>query len=148
MNGISMTRARRRLAALWLIGGGALILVFIIQSLSNYYGDSDESAWSWFLPNIMPTLSLVVGVLVSDSMGRAFRVEMIDRFMYRVAFWLSSVYLAIIALTIFFAGPASADSALAVYETSKLWLGPLQGLVSAALAAFFVMEKAASQEAG
>ena len=45
-----------------------MFLLLIAQSYGGAYGDTDVSdVWKWFLPTIMPTLSLMVGVFVVDN---------------------------------------------------------------------------------
>lgn len=140
MSKISMTQARKKLATLWFIGGGIVFAVLFIQTITGFYEPKTNDVWNWMLPNVMPTLSLVVAVLAADSMGKTARITKIDAFMYRLALALSGVYLMVIAV-ILLIGRWSAQPPLELMAGSNIWLGPVQGVVSAALAVFFVTGK-------
>ncbi len=59
---VSMAQCEARLATLWFIGAGTLFTVVLIQTIMGHYGDKIDEVWGWFLPTVMPTLSLVIGV--------------------------------------------------------------------------------------
>lgn len=132
-----MSIAKKHLARIWLIGGGILFMIFILQTaLGRYHGHTKE-VWGWLVPAIVPTASLVVGVLVSDRFGVGSKPQLVMPFVFRLAAWLSFVYLLLVLLTILL-GPFSPFGPVALMKQSGLWLGPLQGLVTAAVGAFFV----------
>ncbi len=98
----------------------------------------------------MPTLSLIVGVLVADSLGKnenkdASELPTADQFVFRLSFSLSIAYLLTVVLTIllspFFEQSAQEKTIFDLMKLSNLWLAPFQGLVSAALGSFFVSTK-------
>jgi hypothetical protein len=128
--------AQKRLAVLWLTSGILLFLLLIFQSINGKYGTQSEAAWSWFLPNIMPTLTMIIGVLIIEGRERDHRKSE-EPFLFHLAFALSCVYLVVLALT-FFAQPLVTMSPLELMRRSNLWLAPIQGLVTTALGAFFV----------
>jgi hypothetical protein len=136
-NQISTEVCRRRLAILWFTTGLVLFIVLVLQSVFDRFGDRVEDAWSWFLPTIVPTLSLIVGVLVLDVTSGRDTEKKVDLFFFWLAFLLSAVYLALVAMTLFLQ-PFTGVPLLDLMKRSNLWLGPLQGLVTAALGAFFV----------
>ena len=141
------TRAcRKRLAILWFVGGLALFALLVFQSAFGKYGSKADEAWGWFLPTVMPVLSLIVGVLVLDAASAGRGDTRIDRFMFRLAFGLSAVYLVLVALVPLIQ-PFTGLSPLELMKRSSLWLGPLQGLVAAALGAFFVKGERGEKEA-
>jgi hypothetical protein len=142
---LSVQTCRKRLAVLWALVGAVLFIVVVIQSMLGRYGDRVEDAWKWFLPTIMPTLSLIVGVLVIDFKSSEKIVKVTDGFLFWVAFCLSAIYLAIVALT-FFIQPFTSVPLLELMNRSNLWLGPLQGLTSASLGAFFVKAESAGAQ--
>lgn len=145
-NQISMKVCRRHLAVLWFGIGLALFVVLVLQSVFDRFGDRAEDAWSWFLPSVMPTLSLIVGVLVLDVASRSdgYADKMIDPFFFWLTFLLSAVYLLLVAATLFLQ-PFTGVPLLDLMKQSNLWLGPLQGLVAAALGVFFVKGERAQQ---
>jgi len=91
------------------------------------------------LPTIMPTLSLMIGVFVAEALSQvAAQKSRINLFLYRLTFWISALYLIVVALTILLPplAPPPHDP-LKVMETSNVFLGRLQGLAASALGAFF-----------
>ena len=134
---LPMVRCKRRLATVWFVLGGVIFLLLVVQTVMGYYGQRATDAWGWFLPNVMPTLSLIVGVLVLDQMGGGVKTRTADAFLYRLAFGLSCAYLLLILLSIL-VQPFAPLPPLELMQQSNLWLGPLQGLVAGALGAFFI----------
>ena len=112
-------------------------MLIILQSIFGKYQNDVEKAWSWFLPTIMPTLSLIVGVLVSDAFSQDQATLKIDKFIYNISFGFSLVYLLMIYLVLFLQ-PLTQMTVFEVMHISNLWLGPFQGLVGASLTVFFV----------
>lgn len=142
MKRIPAGRAKNWLAVVWFVGAGLLFAVILLQSLFGYYGENTGEAWAWFLPAVVPTLTLIVGVLVSDALGKSERRANADRFIFRLSLGLSVAYLVTVGLTIFIA-PFTELTPLKLMKASQLWLVPFQGLVSAALGAFFVNRNSA-----
>jgi hypothetical protein len=142
-NRISLAVAQPRLAVVWFSGGGFILLLVIIQSLMGKYEGKTDEAWSWLLPTLMPTLSLIIGVLAAGAKRENPPEETVTRFIFNLSFWLSFTYLLLVALTIL-VSPFTAENvkeSLELMHRSNLWLGPLQGLVGAALGVFFVSKK-------
>jgi hypothetical protein len=135
---ISIIKARKRIATVWFTGVSILFVVVLIQTILGHYGDKVREAWEWLLPNTMPTLSLIIGVLVADTLSsKKIGRKTVDVFIFRLAFFLSLAYLIIVGLTIFLS-PFSDVASLELMKLSNLWLAPFQGLVSAVTGAFFV----------
>ena len=135
-----MSVCKKRLAIAWFIGAGMLFFIILVQTLLGRYEDKASEAWSWLLPTIMPTLSLISAVLVMDTYGRRQKPEEIDGFLYKLTLWLSISYISAVLLVIFLQ-PFSSLSPFALMTQSSLWLGPFQGLVTATMGAFFVQGK-------
>lgn len=130
-------RYKRRLATIWFIGAGIVFVLILLQTIVGMYSGNESKVWGWFLPTIIPTLSLMVGVLVSDALhGARGEERQIDPFIYRLSASLSIAYFIVVLLT-FFLGQLLSETPLKLLEMSNLWLAPLQGLVIASLAAFF-----------
>ena len=96
---LTIKESRKRLAIIWLSGSGILFFLLIAQTIFKHYGERAGDAWSWFLPTIMPTLSLILGVLVLDSLDRSQVAGRADGFLYRLAAILSGLYLVTVGLT-------------------------------------------------
>jgi hypothetical protein len=130
-----MSVAKKRLAVVWLSGAGLLFLIVFLQTLLGKYGEHTEEAWSWLLPTVMPTASLIVGVLVSEAAGVARRPVIVNPFVYKLALGLSSVYLLAVLMTLL-AIPLSDFGPTTLMQKANLGLGPFQGLVAATLRLF------------
>ena len=135
---MTLSKSKWVLAVIWLVGAGLILLLMVGQSLFDVYGARTEEAWSWYLPTVMPSLSLILGVLVAD-----FRAEKAAPGSRRksgplltLAIGVSVFYLAMVSLTLL-VQPFLATPALELMQRSNLWLGPLQGLAAATLGAFF-----------
>lgn len=134
---VKMKECQEKLTKLWFFGACALFFVLLFQTILDHYGHKSNDAWRWFLPTIMPTLSLIVGVIVAETLTKTDKSRMVDRFIYRLAFVVSSVYLVVVSLTIFLQ-PFASIGPIELMNLSHLWLGPLQGLASAFIGIFFV----------
>lgn len=131
-----MVLSRRRLAILWFTGAGLIFAGVLAQTVSGRYGDRADEAWGWLMPTIMPTLSLIIGVLAISARKTMPADVTVDRFFFRLSYGLSAGYLAVVAATLLLQ-PLSPWGPLELMQRSNLWLGPLQGLVAASLGAFF-----------
>ena len=140
MTKVPARRCRIWLARVWFSGAGLVFIILVVQSMmGSVYGDKVEEAWGWFLPTIMPTLSMIIGVLVLSVQSKV-PDRQVDKFVFDLTIWLSAIYLTAVAATIF-AQPVVKASPLELMTRSNLWLGPMQGLVAAALGAFFAGEE-------
>ena len=63
---MTLGKSKWVLATIWLAGAGVILTLMVGQSLFDVYGARTEDAWSWYLPTVMPSLSLILGVLVAD----------------------------------------------------------------------------------
>ena len=128
--------AQKRLLILWCFGGLFLFIILIIQTVGDIYGLKVDEAWSWFLPTIIPTLTLMITVAIIDFSQSSAEQKQSDRFLFQLAFWISFLYLVLVTLTLL--RPVSLYTPIEMMKKSNLWLGPLQGLVTASLGAFFI----------
>lgn len=138
---MTLRQAKWRMTTIWLAGSVLVFLILVGQSLAGYYEPRTQDAWSWFLPTVMPTLSLMVGTLVADY--RRERPEEapppkpVGGPLFGLTAGLSLLYLLLVALSILIQPFLSQTPPLELMQRSNLWLGPLQGLTAGALAAFF-----------
>lgn len=133
----TMKECKQLLALLWFIGGGSLIALMFAQTLLGRYQNSVVEAWGWLLPNVMPTLSLIIGVLVADQAAAKPEEFMVSQFLFRLIFCLSLFYISLLFLTLLL-DPVSPMPLTVVFGLSDVWLGPLQGVVAAGLGFFYV----------
>ena len=138
---LDVSLGQRRLAVIWYSGAGLIFLLLLVQSLMGKYGDQVQAAWSWFLPTIVPTLSLITGAIAynarkSDSPGT------VDAFSFKVSSGLSGFYLVLVLATLL-VQPLTSTSPISLMKLSNLWLAPIQVLLGIALGAFFSSRQSA-----
>jgi hypothetical protein len=135
--------ARTTLSRIWFIGSGVNFLILLVQSLLGKYGSDTQQVWSWFIPSVVPTLSLVITVLGVGAMGkkenRFVKTQFVD-----LAKYLSIAYMCVLFLTIVAA--SLRPPAIDVLLLSNAWLGPLQGLTVAAIGYLFIAKHAAEEQ--
>jgi len=142
---VTLETARWKLASIWFPGVGIIYVLMVLQSMGGIYGQDIGKAWAWCLPNTIPTLGLMLSVftayaLISRSMEDTMTVRLP---FYRLTMYISIFYIANVFVVIV-AAPYSAlqsanDSAdlVGALQQANFWLGPLQGLAAASLAALF-----------
>jgi hypothetical protein len=139
---IPWSKSKRKLALLWFIGSGIIFMVLLLQSILGRYGNESSKAWSWFLPTILPTLSLIISVIVSDELKNSENSlsQNVDKFYFNLSYSLSFSYLFVVFSTILIS-PFASRSIFELMQDSNMWLGPFQGLVSASLGAIFIKKE-------
>lgn len=145
---IPLENARWSLAKLWFIGSGLIFLLLVGQSIGTIYDGALQTVWGWALPNFVPTLALMVSVFAADALkpyNEADSSKVREPF-YKLAFGLSIFYLSIFLVTILsvpaflYMRQGTKVSAIDLLQVSNLWLGPLQGIVVAALGVLFFLK--------
>jgi hypothetical protein len=137
---LQWNKCKWRLAVLWLASGGVVFSLLLAMSIMGKFDADLQEAWGWFLTNMMPNLSLIVGVLVTET-GAAFskRQKSVNSSYFWLAYILSAFYIVVVIFTLVSTSAPLADHrGIAMLHLSNLWLGPLQGLASAALGIFYV----------
>ena len=132
-----MKAYRKKLTVIWFVGSGLTFALLVFQALIGKYHGFAQEVFGWFMPTVMPTLLMIVGVWVIEVTNKAAPLSRPDIFLFKFAKWLSIAYLVFVALVILMQ-PLSSMSALEMMNTSHLFLGPFQGLVAAIIGAFFV----------
>lgn len=127
--------AKKRLALVWFLGALPLFAFVLVLSLTS--PEQGARTWAWFLPTVMPNLSLIVGVWVADSRAGKADERQVDAFTYRLTLGLSSFYLATIGV-LFATHPYHPQGLAEWLRASQPWLAALQGLASLAMGAFYV----------
>jgi hypothetical protein len=131
-------RCKKSLATVWFTGAAFTFVLILLQTLFGKFGGEERRAWSWYLPTVMPTLSLIIGALVTDVRSEpSADTRRVDPFLYRLAMSLSATYFLVVLVPVV-TQPFTDMTILEVLDLSSLWLGPLQGLVAASLGAFFI----------
>jgi hypothetical protein len=60
---VPMKRCQRRIVLTWAVGVLPASAILMAQALWNTYGEKTVGVIEWFLPSVMPTLLLVIGVV-------------------------------------------------------------------------------------
>jgi hypothetical protein len=136
---VSLGATRVTLMKLWLIGAGGSAVILVISSILRGRADDAREVWSWFLPLVIPTLGLMVGVLGAAAITRRSEAYVRKSFV-DIAYWLSFAYLLLLFLTIA-AEPFSRLRGAELHGMSNYWMAPFQGLVVATLAYLFTSDE-------
>jgi cytochrome bd-type quinol oxidase subunit 2 len=136
---INLSIAQNRLATVWLTGSAAIFALVLIQTVAGKYGGQTQRAWAWFLPTVVPTLSVILSAIAYTATKSSAEQSVEDR-AYRLTLWLSVFYLVVVLSTLLLQ-PLSDLRPLEFMATSNLWLGPLQGLVGIGLGTFFTSKE-------
>lgn len=130
---LPLKQSQQRLAVLWLTGSAALFALVFLQTTLGHFGDNASAAWSWLLPSILPTASLIITALLKTSGAET---KTVDRFLFWLAFLLSLFYLATVVMVLLLQ-PLTATAPTDALTHSNMYLGPFQGLVASSFGAFF-----------
>lgn len=143
---LRLSSVRTKIARTWLAGAGFSFVTLVVASILRGQADSAREVWSWFLPLVLPTIGLMVGVIGAAAIARQ-RENYVRKSFADIAFWLSTVYLALVALTILLE-PFSPLRGADLHAMSNYWLGPIQGLVIAALGYLFTSGEKLNPDTG
>jgi hypothetical protein len=130
--------AQQRIALVWVMGGCLLSVLLIAQLAMGKYGDKSKLVVEWFVPLVLPTVSLTLTAVVATVKGAARAIEPVDRFAFRMVWGLSLMYLLIVAGVMVFSGTGSATEAVESLSACNPIVAGVQGIVGVALGAFFV----------
>ncbi len=138
MANIPLKTCQQRLAVLWFVIGGTCVVLAIVQQASGHFdssvADFAQRYFEWLLPAILPTLSFIVGTLVSNRNQE----RMADGFLFWLCFGISTVYLLIILFLML--SNLRVQAMMDIIEGSKWWMGPVQGIVTGVMGYFFFKE--------
>lgn len=130
-----MLRAQMMLTALWWGWGMLLFALLAFLTMRSVLGDGTE-AWGWFLPNILPAMTLVGAASYLGSARGGPRVRAAVRTpLLLLAMLASAAYL--LMLTVVILSPLSSDDPIQMMLRSNLFLTPFQALALSAVGTFF-----------
>jgi hypothetical protein len=137
---ISMDKAKKIISLPWFIISGLLFTVIFFQSLIGFYGEKVNDVWSWFLPTVLPTLSLIISVIVSDAITVEKELKKVNYFVFIISLIVSIFYLLSISVVIL-GGPIFGFTLLGIMKVSNFGLSPLLGVVTLCLGVFFIKKE-------
>src|SRR4051812_20786969 len=84
----------------WLWGGGFLtaLLVMFVLTVAGTFSSSVQEAWAWFLPTLLPTVSVALSAAVLQGQQSDRRV--VPRFLSQLAKAVSAAYVAVVLATL------------------------------------------------
>ncbi len=132
---ISFENAKRKLSRPWFVAGAILFTIMFFQTIGGKFEDKTVEAWGWFTQNLLPTLSLIIAVFVTD-LGTESKDREIEKFYFNLAFGISIFYLCIVT-GVLLSGPFYSKGLVQWLQSSSIYLGPFQGLVAATIGIFF-----------
>lgn len=130
-----MRQCQYRLLGVWLAGAGLLGAILVVQQMRGYYGADAQAAWAWFSPNVVPTVSLMVAVVVAAQQQHEDR--QVDRAFYRMTLAASVIFLLLLFATVL-AQPFTDSTPLELMQGSTLYLAIFQAFAAGMLGAFFI----------
>ncbi|AZA89659.1 Uncharacterised protein [Chryseobacterium nakagawai] len=133
---ISFETAKRKLSIPWFTASSILFIIMFMQTIGGKFEDKNIEAWGWFTQNLLPTLSLIITVFVTDLNTENSDKE-VEKFYFNLAFGLSIFYLLVV-LSVLLAQPLSSKGMIPWLQSSSIYLGPFQGLVAATVGMFFL----------
>jgi hypothetical protein len=142
---ITFSKGQQSVAILWFCGGGLAMLILIAQSIAGTWGTWVSDAWSWLLPTILPTLTLIISTVVVEATQQRTSHTEVNSFAYYLCLGLSAFYLLCV-VTILITVNFVQIKPLELMKMSSLWLAPLQGLLSGIIGVFFVKQKSVQSE--
>lgn len=133
---ISFENAKRKLSQPWFVAAAILFIIMFLQTIGGKFEDKNVEAWGWLTQNLLPTLSLIIAVFVTESSVESMDKE-IEKFYFNLAFGMSIFYLCIV-VGVLLSGPFSSKGLIEWLQSSSIYLGPFQGLVVATIGIFFI----------
>jgi len=147
---VTLIAAQRKLSAIWFVGAVLIVLVVVLQAVNGFWvdtskngaGDNTVDALQWVFASVVPTSTLILGVLVAAEMNpvvrREFSHQRRSRFFLNLTLGICIFYLVVTSLFVLFATfRNSAAERTLLLKYSGFVLPVLQGLVSVAQGAFF-----------
>lgn len=136
---------QRKLLLVWaVLGSTASIIVLVQTAPGGVYHTNASDVWDWFLPTLIPTLSLMVGTVAAE-VRTPDPDATVDDLAYRVALWASVLYLALV-IGLLLAYAQSGTPVTDLKGSSKL-VSSVYGIVGVTLGTFFVSKRTDKTEA-
>lgn len=137
---ITFFHAQKKIALLWFVFCGVIFLLLFLQTNLDKFEEHTNEIWNWILPNLVPTLSLILSVFIAEQNKKPYIKKYVSMFYYRLVYGVSLVYLSTIFLLIIL-NPLFEKTFLEMIKESVYYLMPFQGLIGLTLGYFFSSSK-------
>lgn len=134
---IDFFSAQKQLATLWFVSAGLIFIFMFVQTLNGKYETMANEAWGWLFTSVLPTLSLILSVFVSEIRNTQKLALKVDRFYFRFVFFLTFFYFIII-VAILLSQPIIDRPIISLMKDSTIYLGPFQAVITGAMGLFFI----------
>ncbi|NIY73461.1 hypothetical protein HCZ30_13600 [Marivivens donghaensis] len=147
---VPIEKARYQLATIWFAAFGLIFLCLIVMTSTPRLGAESARIWNWALPNFVPTLGLMTSVLGASAIqSKRSKEQKVRRAFCRLAVGISVFYVLVLLLVLLMPSinwwmgveTPTGPKIVSHLENSTIFMGPLQGIVIAAMGfLFFVRE--------
>jgi cytochrome bd-type quinol oxidase subunit 2 len=135
----SLDAARNQLAKIWFWGSSLPFMILTIQSILGKYGENVQDAFSWFIPTVFPTLTLMISVIGAAALkpkeDRVIRTNFL-----KITVGISIAYLIVLSLVIFLQPFSRYEDPIKLFSISNFFIAPLQGIAVGSLGFLFTSD--------
>ncbi len=147
MKKVDFYQSRKTLLTHWMVFSAIIFVTYFVQARMGKFGNSEAEVWSWLFQYLLPSISLMIGVLII-SLSDPSTEQSIDVFYFRLAMGMSYFFLILIFLSSFFVPLIHLQSNLnspvldqtpliKAFDNYNSVLIPVQGLSTLTLGIFF-----------
>jgi cytochrome bd-type quinol oxidase subunit 2 len=153
MKKVSFYTCRKRILRVWLWMSFIIILIFLLQTVNGKYNDLVKEVWQWLFQYILPPITLMIGVFISQSLKREDEDIEIDNFYFQLSYGISIFFLLILFLAPFsvpyihlsmntgLSDISKQKNILDAYKVYDNFILPIQGIMMLCLGMFFTQSK-------
>lgn len=114
-------------------------MILTVQSILGKYGENVQAAFSWFIPTVFPTLTLMISVIGAAALkpkeDRIIRTNFL-----KITVGISIAYLIVLSLVIFLQPFSKYEDPIKLFSISNFFIAPLQGIAVGALGFLFTSD--------
>jgi hypothetical protein len=123
------TRYQKIIMWIWIGFLIVVITILFLQGLFGRYGDRYGEVISWFLPNILPSLSILTGGIVITGRNNPNRLAEAHRYIILITICTSILYCLLLICVVIFA-PFARLSPITLMKQGNFLFAPLQSVVN------------------
>jgi hypothetical protein len=138
MKTMKMDKCKNRLLTIWGFSFLGIFIVLLVQSFAGKYGDRHLEVTGWFVPLMLPTLLLMIGVFIADAKNEEqLKTTNANQTLFKIAEYGSIFYILLIYL-VFFLEPFFSLSPFEMMTTAKPFLSIIDSVLTGLIGYFFV----------